>query len=288
MKKLLVAFLALVSFANASDVVVGGKNFTEQQFLAEMTTQLFEANSISVDKKSGMGSTVLRKAQVHGQIDVYWEYTGTSLITYNKVKEKLSADEVYKRVKMLDAKVGLVWLNPSKANNTYALAMRIADKSKYNIYTISDLAKAMNDKKDIKVGMNSEFSARADGMPGVEKTYKFKTPRKLKVKMDSGLIYTALKEKNIEVGLVFATDGRISAFGFYTLTDDKGFFPNYAIVPVVRAETLKKFPKIEGLLNKVSAVLTDEVMRKMNRTIDVEKKSIKEVAKNFLKDNGLI
>lgn len=288
MKKLLVAFLALVGLANASDIVVGGKNFTEQQFLSEMTAQLFEANGISVDKKSGMGSTVLRKAQVHGQIDVYWEYTGTSLVTYNKVKEKLSADEVYKRVKMLDAKVGLVWLNPSKANNTYALAMRASDKSKYNINTISDLAKAMNDKKDIKVGMNSEFSARADGMPGVEKTYKFKTPRKLKVKMDSGLIYTALKEKNIEVGLVFATDGRISAFDFYTLADDKGFFPNYAIVPVVRAETLKKFPKIEGLLNKASAVLSDEIMRKMNRTIDVDKKSIKEVAKNFLKDNGLI
>ena len=288
MKKLIVALMVLCGFANASDVVVGGKNFTEQQFLSEMTAQLFEANGFDVDKKSGMGSTVLRKAQVHGQIDVYWEYTGTSLVTYNKVKEKLSADEVYKRVKMLDAKVGLVWLNPSKANNTYALAMRAADKAKYNINSISDLAKAVNGKKGLKIGMNSEFSARADGMPGVEKTYKFKTPRKFKVKMDSGLIYTALKEKNIEVGLVFATDGRISAFDFYTLADDKGFFPNYAIVPVIRAETLKKYPKMGDLLNKASAVLTDEIMRTVNRTIDVDKKSIKEVAKNFLSSNGLI
>ncbi len=288
MKKLILVFLALFDFANASDIVVGGKNFTEQQFLSEMTTQFLEAKGFSVDKKSGMGSTVLRKAQIHGQIDLYWEYTGTSLITYNKVKDKLNADEVYERVKMLDAKVGLVWLNPSKANNTYALAMRNADKIKYNINSISDLAKAINDKKDIKVGMNSEFSARADGMIGVEKTYKFKIPRKLKVKMDTGLIYTALNNKNIEVGVVFATDGRVSAFDFYILEDDKNFFPNYAIVPVIRADTLKKFPQMQGLLNKISSILTDEIMQKINRDIAVNKKPIKEVAKNFLSSHGLI
>jgi len=288
MKKLLVLLSLLVGLAYADTIVVGGKNFTEQQFLAEMTTQLLEANGFNVDKKNGMGSTVLRKAQVHGQIDLYWEYTGTSLITYNKVKEKLTSKEVYERVKKLDKEVGLVWLDPSKANNTYALAMRLSDKNKYNINTISDYAKAMNSKIKIKTGLNSEFSARADGMPGVEKTYNFKLARSNKIKMDSGLIYTALKNKDIDLGLVFATDGRISAFNFYTLEDDLGFFPNYALVPVIRDETLKKNPTLKNILNKVSAVLNDDLMRNINKQIDVDKKTVKSVASKFLNENGLI
>ncbi|NOX16062.1 MAG: glycine betaine ABC transporter substrate-binding protein [Epsilonproteobacteria bacterium] len=288
MKKLTVILLVLFSFATASTIVVGGKNFTEQQFLAEATTQLLEAHGFNVDKKSGMGSTILRKAQINGQVDIYWEYTGTSLVVYNKVNEKLNAAETYKRVKKLDKKVGLVWLNPSKANDTYAFAMRLSDKNKYSINTISDLAKAIKDKKELKIGLNAEFSVRSDGMPGIEKAYNFQLPRDLVVKMDSGLIYTALKNKNIAVGLVFATDGRISAFDLYTLKDDKGFFPNYAIVPVIREKTLKKYPKLGKLLNKMSAVLTDKVMINVNKSIDVDKKSTREVAKNFLKQFKLI
>jgi len=288
MRKLLGLLSLLFGLAYAETIVVGGKNFTEQQFLAEMTSQLLEAKGFDVDKKNGMGSTVLRKAQVHGQIDLYWEYTGTSLITYNKVKEKLTSKEVYERVKKLDKEVGLVWLNPSKANNTYALAMRLSDKNKYNINTISDYAKAMNSKIKIKTGLNSEFSARPDGMPGVEKTYNFKLARSNKIKMDSGLIYTALKNKDIDLGLVFATDGRISAFNFYTLEDDLGFFPNYALVPVIRAETLKKNPTLKTILNKVSAVLNDDLMRSINKQIDVDKKTVKSVAAKFLNENGLI
>ncbi len=288
MKKIVTLLSLLIGFVYAQTIVVGGKNFTEQKFLAEMTTQLLEAKGFKVDLKNGMGTTVLRKAQEHGQIDVYWEYTGTSLITFNKVKEKLQADEVYKRVKELDKKIGLVWLEPSKANNTYALAMRISDKDKFNITTISDFAKAVNNKEKIKVGLNAEFSARADGMPAVEKAYKFKVKRSNKVKMDSGIIYTALKNKNIDLGLVFATDGRISAYDFYTLEDDLGFFPNYAIVPVIREEVLAKNPKLGEILNSASRVLTDTIMRNINKSIDVDKKTVKEVSKSFLKEHGLI
>ncbi|HYS63449.1 MAG TPA: glycine betaine ABC transporter substrate-binding protein, partial [Paraburkholderia sp.] len=119
--------LVTLSFASswaitcaAADVVVGGKNFTEQQLLAEMTTELLQAKGFTVTKKDGMGSAVLRQAQESGQVDVYWEYTGTSLITYNKINDRLSPEETYKKVKELDAAKGLVWLDPSRANNTYS------------------------------------------------------------------------------------------------------------------------------------------------------------------------
>src|SRR5947199_3699604 len=124
----------------AQAVVVGGKNFTEQQIMASMTAQLLQAKGFKPEIKAGMGSAVLRQAQENGQIDVYWEYTGTSLINYNKITDRMSPSDTYNKVKELDAAKGLVWLNPSKANNTYGLAMNGDDAKKQGIASISDLA----------------------------------------------------------------------------------------------------------------------------------------------------
>ena len=137
------ATLALgVGTASAQTVVVGGKNFTEQQIMAEMTSQLLQAKGFKTDKRAGLGTAPLRQAQEAGQVDVYWEYTGTSLITFNKVADKLDAGATYAKVKELDAAKGLVWLNPSKANNTYGLAMRKADADAKGIKTLKELVEA--------------------------------------------------------------------------------------------------------------------------------------------------
>src|SRR2546430_17441214 len=90
-----VAALANIASAQAQTIVVGGKNFTEQQIMAEMTTQLLKAKGFTVDKRAGLGTAPLRQAQEAGQVDVYWEYTGTSLITFNKVADKLDAAATY-------------------------------------------------------------------------------------------------------------------------------------------------------------------------------------------------
>lgn len=162
---------ALPSFATT--IVVGGKNFTEQQLVAEMTTQLLEAKGFTAEKKDGMGSAVLRKAQENGQVDVYWEYTGTSLITYNKINDRLSPEDTYRKVKELDAAKGLVWLNPSRANNTYAFAMNQDEAKRFGIVTMSDLAKVIRDGKQLTLACNGEFYARPDGLRPLEKTYGF-------------------------------------------------------------------------------------------------------------------
>src|SRR3954452_9195668 len=159
------ATLALgVGTASAQTVVVGGKNFTEQQIMAEMTSQLLQAKGFSPDKRAGLGTAPLRQAQEAGQVDVYWEYTGTSLINFNKVTDKLDAAATYAKVKELDGAKGLVWLNPSKANNTYALAMRKADAEAKKIKTLSDLAAKVKGGQAMKFGCNAEFYARADGL----------------------------------------------------------------------------------------------------------------------------
>jgi osmoprotectant transport system substrate-binding protein len=283
------AALALgITSASAQTIVVGGKNFTEQQIMAEMTSQLLQAKGFKTDKRAGLGTAPLRQAQEAGQIDVYWEYTGTSLITFNKVTDKLDASATYAKVKELDAAKGLVWLNPSKANNTYGLAMRKADADAKGIKTLSDLAAKIKGGDALKLASNAEFYARPDGLAPLQQAYGFEFGRENVVRMDTGLVYQALRDKQVDVGLVFATDGRIPAFDFVVLGDDKGYFPSYALTPVVRKETLDKNPKLAEILNGLSAKLDDASMAKLNASVDVDKKSIEEVAAGFLKAQTLI
>jgi osmoprotectant transport system substrate-binding protein len=288
------AFLAgasLVHFAAmaaAQNIVVGGKNFTEQQIMSQMTAQLLQAKGFKPEVKAGMGSAVLRQAQESGQIDVYWEYTGTSLITYNKINERMSPADTYAKVKELDAAKGLVWLNPSKANNTYSLAMNQDDAKKQGIITISDLAAKVKGGAKLTFASNAEFYARPDGLKPLEQVYGFEFPRENVKRMDTGLVYQALKERQVDVGLVFATDGRVPAFNFVVLKDDKGFFPNYALTPVVRKQVLDANPKLAEYLNALSAKLDDATMARLNASVDVDKKTVEDVARTFLKEQGLV
>jgi len=179
----------------AADLVVGGKGFTEQLIMSSMTAQLLEAKGFDVEKRDGMGSTVVRKAQINGQVDLYWEYTGTSLLNYNKVKEPMDAQQTYDTVKELDAKLGLVWLNPSDANNTYALAVRQDDTRTTNVKTLSELATLLNDGTRLTFATDVEFPVRPDGLKPFQKTYGMKFKRSEIKKMDPGLTYNALREK---------------------------------------------------------------------------------------------
>lgn len=269
-------------------IVVGGKKFTEQQLVAEMTAQLLRANGYSVDKRPDLGSSVLRAAQENGQVDVYWEYTGTSLITYNKVMDKLDADATYKKISELDGQKGITWLNPSKANNTYAFAMRKAEAEKDGIVSISDLAKNIGAGKSYKFASNAEFFSRPDGLRPLQDTYKFEFERKNIVRMDGGLTYQALRDGQVDLALVLSTDGRIPAFGFVVLKDDKGFFPSYALTPVIRTEVFKANPKVGELLNALSSKLDDDTIAGLNSRVDVGRESIESVSKDFLQKHQLL
>lgn len=284
----LLGSISVIASANA--IKVGGKNFTEQQVLTSLTGQYLQGLGYQVEQRAGMGSSVLRTAQENGQIDLYWEYTGTSLVTYNKVKERLSPDDTYARVKTLDAAKGLVWLTPSKANNTYAFAMRSADAQKRGITTLSQLAASLkaNGSKSLSIAMNAEFYSRADGFKPLAETYDLVIDRDRVRRMDTGLTYVALKDEQVDVAQVMATDGRIPAFGLTVLQDDLHFFPDYAITPVVREQTLKQNPLLAEQMDRLSALLDDQVMAELNAQVDVKRIAIETVAIDFLKRNKLI
>ena len=284
-----VAMTAIATGAvNAQEVVVGGKGFTEQQLIAEMTSQLLAANGIKPDKRVGMGSAVLRQALESGQIDVCWEYTGTALSLAYKDTEKYTAEQGYEKIRSLDAAKGIVWLKPTRVNNTYAIGMLRSKSSALGIKSISDLANAYKGGKNIMIGTNAEFAARPDGLPGVQKTYGFTVPLDSIVKMDFGLSFQALRDSQVEAAMVTSTDGRIIAFDVLVLNDDKAFFPIYLMTPVARKEALDKNPKLAGLLESLAAKLDSDTILKLNAAVDVDKKSVESVATGFLKQQGLI
>ncbi|WP_149136478.1 glycine betaine ABC transporter substrate-binding protein [Cupriavidus campinensis] len=272
-------------------VRVGGKNFTEQLILSSMTTQYLRAKGINTEVTSGLGSTLMRQAMESGQLDVVWDYTGTALIVFNKVEEKLDAEQSYARVKQLDAAKGLIWLDASRVNNTYALAMP-KERAEPGLTTLSAYAAKLREKaaddKARPFAVDMEFAARPDGLEPLKAAYQLPLGRKDVIQLDPGLVYTALKNNQVDLGLVYTTDGRVKGFDLVLLEDDLHFFPPYNAVPVVRKAVLDKRPELAGLLNALSAQLDNAAMTDMNYQVDIGQQPVDKVAGDFLRSHGLI
>ena len=273
-------------------MVVGSKQFTEQIILGKMMIALLEANGFTCEDKTGLGGTmVARKALESGQIDVYMEYTGTGLMTHLKHKTPITDPvKCFEAVKAEDLeKNGLVWLPMMDFNNTYCLMMRRADAEKKGIKTISDLSKYVKAHPDeVAFGLNAEFYARPDGYRPLQKKYDFKFPNDKIKKMDSGLVYKALKDGEVEVSMGFATDGRIAGFDFVVLEDDLKYFPVYNPAPVMKKEVVDQFAELAGIFAELGKKLNTEQMTKLNYEVDIEHKDAMVAAKDWLKANGLI
>jgi len=273
----------------SAQVRVGGKNFTEQLILSSMTTQYLKAKGIDATLTSGLGSTLMRQAMESGQLDVVWDYTGTALIVFNKVEEKLDGPESYKRVKELDAARGLVWLEPSQVNNTYAFAMpkeRAGDIRTLSAYAAKMRADGEDKKHPLAVDM--EFAARPDGLEPLKTAYQLPFTRKDVIQLDPGLVYTALKNNQVDLGLVYTTDGRVKGFDLVLLEDDLHYFPPYNAVPVVRKAVLDAHPQLAGLLDALAAKLDNAAMTDMNYKVDIDQQPVDKVAGDFLRTHGLI
>ena len=280
----------IVQAAEKPLIRIGARVFTEQTLLAEITSQYLNSKGYNAQVTGGLGSSLARSAHETGQLDMVWEYTGVSLVAYNHVTEKLDSQQSYDRVKELDAKKGLVWLHPSKFSNTYALALpqKVAEEFP-QINSVSDLNKALRDpqNKDALVALDTEFANRSDGLQGMVKLYDMDLTRRNIRQMDAGLVYTALKNGQVFAGLVYTTDGRLSAFNLKLLEDDMHYFPDYTAAPVVSKAYLDKHPELEGLLKPLADLFDDETMRQLNARVDVDHESPSKVAADFLRQHPL-
>lgn len=288
------AALLFAGFAQAAEkplIRIGARVFTEQTVLAEITARYLRQNGFEVRITGGLGSNLARSAQESGQLDMVWEYTGVSLVSYNHIEERMpSAEATYARVKELDAQKGLVWLAPSRFSNTYALALPRKVAEQYpQVNSISQLNQVLRDEagQTHVLALDTEFANRPDGLAGLTETYDLQFTRKDIRQMDAGLVYTALRNGQVFTGLVYTTDGRLSAFDLKLLEDDRHYFPDYTAAPVVRKAVLDAHPQLAALLKPLAEQLDDETMRQLNAKVDVEHQSPGKVADDFLRQHPL-
>lgn len=291
---LVVAFASAASGCSSSskDVIrVSSKEFSEQLILGQITLLALEDAGFRVEDKTNIaGSDKVRSALENGEIDLYWEYTGTAWLMHLQHDEPITdPDECYEKVKAADAERDLVWLEYAPFNNTYTIMMRKGESKKLGIKSLSDLSSYINkNPNQLNFAVDHEFTARPDGLPALENTYGFKLAEdNLKV-MDPGIVYKTLKDEAVELGMGFATDGRIAAFDLVNLEDDKQFFPVYNPSAVVRKEVLDKNPEMAEVLNNIAAKLDTETMTNLNYQVDIEEKDPKEVAEEWLSSSGLL
>ena len=284
---ILVLAIGMISGCGSSSdtIVVGAKDYTEQDVLGNIVSTLLENNTdFDIQYKHEMSSNVIFAAAQSGDVDVYVDYTGTIYGNYLTYSEMKSADEVYDiSVREMSEKYKLRVLEPLGFNNTYCLAVRPDTASQYDLKTYSDLAKVSS---DFIFGGSFEILNRNDGIPNLKKAYdmSFKKEQAL----EGVLRYSAIENNDTQITEAFSTDGMLLEYDLVVLEDDKNFFPPYHAVPVIREETADKYPEILSELDKLSDFINEDTMREMNYKVDVLKQNPKDVATEFLKSSGLI
>jgi osmoprotectant transport system substrate-binding protein len=269
-------------------IKLGSKNFTEEFIVAQMYGQLLENAGFTVDFKLNLGGTPVAMAAIeNGDIDLYPEYTSTALLTVLNEQPLQNPTDIYNAVKKgYQEKYHLTWLDPSPFNDTQALAMTQAKSQQYGI---TDFSECTQKAPELILGGPAEFQTRDDGLPGLQKAYGgFQFKQFIQLGTGS-LRYQALLDGQIDVVVAFSTDCQIQGDNLVLLKDDKHFYPVYNIAPVVRDDTLAKYPQIADVLNKLAPLLTTPIMSSLNWEVDgPSKKDPAEVAKTFLQQNGLL
>ena len=234
-----------------------------------------------------------RKALESGEIDMYWEYTGTGWITHLGHTDPIAGrQKQFEAVAKEDLKENYIqWLSPpAPANNTYAIAVRKEVYDKLGVKDLSDFQQLVEENPDeATICVGTEFSTRDDGLPGMEEAYDFEFPSDNIIKIDEGLIYQATnKGDKCNFGEVFATDGRIKGLGLELITDSKRFFPFYNPALCVDKKVLEEYPQIEKVFAPISKKLTTEELQKLNTQVDIDGQLPEDVAQKWLSDNGFI
>ncbi|TZE80913.1 glycine betaine ABC transporter substrate-binding protein [Calorimonas adulescens] len=273
--------------AGKKEFIVGSASYTERFIMGELLATLVEENmpDVKVVRKLGLnGTMVVHSAITNGDIDAAVEYTGSGLMQILHKDLITDPDEAYSVVKENYHKNwGIKWLEPLGFNNTYAMAVKKDYADANGLEKASDLIKVA---PDAVLGCSMEFSERPDGYPGWSKEYGIKF--KEVMPMDPGLMYSSIKNDEVDVISAFSTDGRIPAFDLVILEDDRRFFPPYYAVPMVREDTLSEIPGLEDLINKLAGKIDDAKMAELNAKVDIDGMDPHEVAKEFLQTEGLI
>ena len=282
----LAATPAWLGAAQPERVVVGSKNFEESRLLGEMFAQLLEARThLAVERRLGLaGTQVCFEALKSGAIDVYPEYTGTGLVSILGEAPAGGARRTLERVRAAFlARWDLWWIAPLGFENAYEIAVPRALARRERLVTLADLARVA---PRLRAAFGHEFLARPDGLPGLTRTYglRFGSVQS----MQETIKYQAVQAHDIDLLDVYTTDGRLLRYDLVVLRDDRGFFPPYEAAPLARGATLRRHPELGAVLALLGGAFDEEAMRRLNLRLQDGKESEEAVARDALRELGLV
>ncbi|MEV4205844.1 glycine betaine ABC transporter substrate-binding protein [Nocardia salmonicida] len=281
---------------DGAKLVVTSKSFTEGVVLGKITATYLAAAGASVTDLTGApGSASSRQAQLNGDADVLWEYTGTGWVNYHNETETIAdPQELWQRVHDVEKRDhNLEWLPPANFNDTYAFGASTPTAQRLGVKSLSDVAALPVAERTFCV--DDEFFSRSDGFIPMLQKYgiPYNDPNGVPVgnvtRMDAGVVYTATaKGEPCHFGMVYTTDGRVKNLNLVVLDDDKKFFLPYSGTAVVRGAVLDADPELRELLGTISELLTDDLMRELNGRVDIDGEDPADVAYDWLKSANLI
>jgi osmoprotectant transport system permease protein len=284
---LLIGLIAFSSSQAPATITIGAKNFTEQFILGELLAQQIESHTkLKVDRRLNLGGTsICHEAVKTGKIAGYVEYTGTAYTVILKNKPISDPRLVYEQTKQEYAQKFQLEVMPTLGfNSTFAMIIRGEDAKKWQVKTLSEVAKYT---PQMQAGFGYEFLEREDGYQGLAKTYRFNFT-KPPIQMDLGLMYQALQQKKVDLIAANSTDGVIPILNLVVLEDDKKYFPPYEAVPVFNQKILQQYPELREAVNQLSGLISTEEMQKMNYQVDKQSRPVEEVVREWLKSHSQI
>lgn len=283
-----------------STITVGSKIDTEGELISSIVKLVLEDAGYTVQDKSQTGTTeVVRKAIIAGEIDLYPEYSGNGYWFFldeltDEEKAGFNVGETgYKTTARIDLETnGIVWLEPARANNTWAIAVTEEFARAESLVTMSDFAAYVNAGKPVKLAASDEFFTSA-GNPEFEQVYGYALAEDQKVRLAGG--NTAATEKavadgtdGVNFGMAYGTDGALADLGLVILEDDLGAQIVYWPTPIIRKVVLDAHPEIADLLKPVMDALGLEELQRLNARIQVNGEAADDVARDFLVSGGFI
>ncbi len=284
---IILSFILILSSAcSGQKIVIGSKPFNEQYILAHMASLILEEEGFETEVQEGLGGSLINyEALKQDQIEAYIEYTGTaySIILELPQKQTWDPEEVYEATeKGLMEKDGIAIAANIGFEDSYGIAVKKDWANENNIKTIADLN---GYAQDMSIGTDPEFATRADGLPQVEKVYGItfgKTEQ-----MEPTLMYEAIRNDQVDAISGYTTDTRIDRFGLMFLEDNKNALIPYDAIIITSQETLEN-EGIANALKKLDGKINTEKMRELNYLYDVEQKEARDIARNYLIEEGLI
>jgi len=279
-----VSILSGCIFIEKDSLRLGSRNNTESIILSHvMGTLIEDKTDIEVLYKENLGgSSVVWNAMTNDHLDIIPDYTGTIVLTYYH-EEPGTADETLEMTKRLVAGDNIIAFNTFGFNNTYTLALDETLAAEKDIVTFSDFAKH---SQEFRLGAVFEFIDRPDGLPGFQAEYDLDF-KEIKG-MDHGMMYRSINAGEVDVINSYTTDGQLAITDLRILEDDKSFFPPYHALPLVRKETLERYPELEEVLVLLEGMIDEAAMQKMNGKVDNDGMMVETVAEEFLIEVGLL